>query len=53
VSALDARERHLDDLAEIKKTALDPYATLRSLYNQNRAQQINQARGAAAAGAAQ
>ncbi len=45
VSAIDARERHLDDLAEIKKTALDPYATLRSLYNQNRAQQIAQARG--------
>ncbi len=52
VNALDARERHLDDLAEIKKTALDPYATLRSLYNQNRAQQITQARDANRVGTA-
>ena len=51
--AIDARERHLDDLEEIKKNALDPYATWRSLYNQNRAQQIEQARQAreAASGA--
>ena len=43
VSALDARERRLDDLEQIKKTALDPYATLRSLYQQFRNRQINDA----------
>ena len=44
MSAIDARERHLDDLAEIKKTALDPYATFRSLYDQHRAQVIDTVR---------
>jgi phospholipid-binding lipoprotein MlaA len=44
VSALDGRERQLDNLAQIKKTALDPYATLRSLYSQYRAQQIEKVR---------
>ena len=34
--ALDTRERVLDVLDQIKKTALDPYATFRSLYRQNR-----------------
>ncbi len=40
VSAIDGRERHLDDIDNIKKTALDPYATFRSLYRQHRASQI-------------
>ncbi len=40
IAAVDARERVLDALDEIKKTALDPYATLRSLYRQHRASQI-------------
>ena len=36
MNALDQRERHLDDIDSIKKTALDPYATFRSLYRQHR-----------------
>jgi len=40
VNALDARERVLDAIDEIKKTALDPYATFRSLYRQHRQSQI-------------
>jgi phospholipid-binding lipoprotein MlaA len=45
VSALDARAAHLDDVEQIKQGALDPYATFRSLYQQNRQSQIDQARG--------
>ena len=37
MGAVDARERVLDPVEQIKKTALDPYATFRSLYRQNRA----------------
>lgn len=44
VSAVDARAAHLDDIDQIKKTALDPYATFRSLYRQHRAAQIEQTR---------
>ena len=44
VSAVDARERHLDDIAQIKRSALDPYATFRSLYQQNRAHVIDDVR---------
>jgi phospholipid-binding lipoprotein MlaA len=44
LNALDQRERHLDDIESIKKTALDPYATFRSLYRQNRAARIDEAR---------
>ncbi len=40
LGALDARERVLDPLDQIKKTALDPYATFRSLYRQHRHAQI-------------
>jgi phospholipid-binding lipoprotein MlaA len=40
VSAIDARERVLDDTDSIKKTALDPYATFRSLYRQHRDSQL-------------
>jgi phospholipid-binding lipoprotein MlaA len=40
LNAIDARERVLDAIDEIKKTALDPYATFRSLYRQHRHAQI-------------
>jgi phospholipid-binding lipoprotein MlaA len=40
VSALDQREGLLDAIDQIKKTALDPYATFRSLYRQNRAAKL-------------
>jgi phospholipid-binding lipoprotein MlaA len=36
LNAIDSRERYLDATEQIKKTALDPYATFRSLYRQNR-----------------
>ncbi len=42
ISAIDARERVLDATDQIKKTALDPYATFRSLYRQHRESQIEQ-----------
>ena len=44
VGAVDARERVLDEVDSIKKTALDPYATFRSLYRQNRESTIDQIR---------
>ena len=44
MNGLDQRERHLDDIDSIKKTALDPYATFRSLYRQHRRGQIEDAR---------
>jgi len=44
LNALDQRERHLDDIDSTKKTALDPYATFRSLYRQHRQGQIDDAR---------
>lgn len=44
LSAADTRERYLDQIDNIKKTALDPYATFRSLYRQNREEKINRAR---------
>lgn len=44
VNALDQRERHLDDVESTKRTALDPYATFRSLYRQHRQGRINDAR---------
>jgi phospholipid-binding lipoprotein MlaA len=44
MNGLDQRERHLDDIDSIKKTALDPYATFRSLYRQHRHAQIDDAR---------
>jgi len=40
LNGLDQRERHLEDVDNVKKTALDPYATFRSLYRQHRAAQI-------------
>jgi phospholipid-binding lipoprotein MlaA len=40
LNAVDSRERVLDPVDQIKKTALDPYATFRSLYRQHRHGQI-------------
>ncbi|MEA2776495.1 MAG: phospholipid-binding lipoprotein MlaA [Acetobacteraceae bacterium] len=40
LNAVDSRERVLDPVDQIKKTALDPYATFRSLYRQHRHAQI-------------
>ncbi len=37
VSGIDQRERYLDTLADIERTSLDYYATIRSLYRQRRA----------------
>ena len=42
LSALDARSRLGADIDNIKKTALDPYATFRSLYRQHRDSQIEE-----------
>lgn len=44
VGAVDSRERLLDTISSIKSTALDPYATFRSLYRQNRESTIGQVR---------
>jgi phospholipid-binding lipoprotein MlaA len=44
LNAVDSRERVLDALDSIKKTALDPYATFRSLYRQHRHAQIEDLR---------
>jgi phospholipid-binding lipoprotein MlaA len=44
LNAVDTRERLLDPIDQIKKTALDPYATFRSLYRQHRQAQIEQLR---------
>ncbi len=43
-SAVDERERNIDTIDSIKKTALDPYATFRSLYRQNRQSDIDKVR---------
>lgn len=44
LGAVDARSRVLDQVSEIKRTALDPYATFRSLYRQHRQAQIRDVR---------
>ena len=44
LSAVDSRERVLDATDAIQKTALDPYATYRSLYTQARATSVEQAK---------
>jgi len=44
VSALDERSRVIDDLDKVTGQALDPYATIRSLYRQHRQSQIEDAR---------
>ena len=44
VGAVDARERLIDPIDSVKRTALDPYATFRSLYRQNRQSEIDDTR---------
>jgi phospholipid-binding lipoprotein MlaA len=44
LNAVDQRERVLDTIDSIKKTALDPYATFRSLYRQHRRAAIEKTR---------
>lgn len=44
ISAVDSRERVLDATDSIQKTALDPYATYRSLYTQSRANAVEAAK---------
>ena len=44
VNVVDARSRVIGDISSIKKTALDPYATFRSLYRQHRDAQIGDVR---------
>ncbi len=44
VALIDVRSRHLTDLDAVKKGALDPYATFRSLYRQNLQSQIDASR---------
>jgi phospholipid-binding lipoprotein MlaA len=39
-SGIDQRSRNIESLADIERTALDYYATIRSLYRQRRAAQI-------------
>lgn len=41
VSGIDQRARYLDTLADIERTSLDYYATIRSLYRQRRAALIH------------
>jgi phospholipid-binding lipoprotein MlaA len=41
VSGIDQRARYLDTLADIERTSLDYYATIRSLYRQRRAALIS------------
>src|SRR5207245_496759 len=43
-SGIDERSRNIESLAEIEKTALDYYATIRSLYRQRREAQIRHER---------
>jgi phospholipid-binding lipoprotein MlaA len=44
LSAIDQRAALLDQVDSIKKTALDPYATFRSLYRQYRASELQDTR---------
>ncbi|HEV2097638.1 MAG TPA: VacJ family lipoprotein [Stellaceae bacterium] len=44
VSGIDQRARYLDTLADIERTSLDYYATIRSLYRQRRAAMIRHER---------
>src|SRR4029077_14944654 len=44
LNALDERSSLLDAIDSVKKTALDPYATFRSLYRQNRAGKLEKLR---------
>jgi len=42
LTAVDARARFIPDLDKIKDSALDPYATFRSLYRQHRDSQVSE-----------
>lgn len=44
VAAVDTRERFIDPIDSVKRTALDPYATFRSVSRQNRADEIAKAK---------
>lgn len=44
ISVVDSRARYLPITNDINATALDPYATFRSLFQQHRAQQVSEAR---------
>ena len=44
LTAVDTRERLIDQIDSIKRGALDPYATFRSLYRQNRSDEVTRAR---------
>ncbi len=44
VIAIDQYERRLDDIDSTRRLALDPYATFRTLYRQNRQYKIDRAR---------
>jgi phospholipid-binding lipoprotein MlaA len=45
VSGIDRRSRYIETLADIERTSLDYYATIRSLYRQRRAALIHHNRG--------
>lgn len=45
VTAIDRRARSIDSLAEIEKSSLDFYATIRSLYRERRTDDIRNGRG--------
>ncbi len=44
LNAVDTRERLIDPIDDVKRTALDPYATFRSVYGQNRQSTIEETR---------
>lgn len=44
VGAVDARSRLIEPIDDVKRTALDPYATFRSAYRQNRQSTIEETR---------
>ena len=43
-NAVDTRERFIEPIDSVKRTALDPYATFRSVSRQNRADEVAKAR---------
>lgn len=50
LTAINERARNFDELEDLRKTSLDPYASIRSLFQQYRRGQIRQRRGEAAPG---
>lgn len=47
VAGVDKRERHIEALDQVERSSIDYYASLRTLYRQKRADDINNGRGAA------